>query len=100
MKIDIQNDTKNNKMIVSVSVAAATRSRDPVETFMWKDVEALLKDYTPPDGYEVGKCHRRSQKVDNRHPDKLHKQWVFDLVKKKPAVKKNKVAFKNKKSEV
>ena len=88
MKIDIQNDTKNNKMTISVSVEAQQKSRDPVEVFMWKHIEKLLKDYKPPAGYEIGNCHDKGLKVDNRRADKLQKVWTFDLLKKAAAKKK------------
>ena len=83
MKIDIQNDAKNNKMTISVSVDAQQKSRDPVEVFMWKHVLDLLKEYTPPKGYTLGECHLKIQKVDNRRKDKLHRKWIFDLVEEK-----------------
>ena len=98
MKIDIQNDTKNNKMTISVSVEAQQKSRDPVEVFMWKHVLDLLKKYTPPKGYTLGECHRKNQKVDNRRLHKLNKTWIFSLIKDKP-VKKIKTTVKKTKSE-
>ena len=87
MKIDIKDDTKNEKMTICVSVTEQQRAHDPVQVFMWKHILELLKGYTPPSGYELGKCHKKVQKVDNRRSNKLCREWVFDLKKIKPVKK-------------
>ena len=98
MKIDIQNDTKNNKMTIFVSVKRQRLSRDPVEIFKFHNARELLKDYTPPAGYELGPCIEDGKKVDNRHDNKLHGSWVFEL-KKKIVAKKPKSVSKKQTSE-
>ena len=98
MNIKIKNDIKNKKMTISVTVKRQKLSRDPVEIFKRYNALDLLKDYTPPAGYDLGACIKDGKKVDNRHDNKLHGEWVFELVKKM-TIKKPKMVSKKESSE-
>ena len=81
MKIDIKDDLKNNRVIISVSIKRRRFSSQKRRTFQWKDITLLVEKYNPPKGYILGNCERECQIVDNSRDDRLKREWIFNLVK-------------------
>lgn len=88
MSINIEEDLKNNKLIVNVKLSKRKYVSQERVQIKWHQIkEHVKKNYTPPKTHILGECKDFLKLADNDLPEQREISWIFELLPVVPAAK-------------
>ena len=94
MDIDFKNDLQDKIMKLTIKVKRKTVNK-PRVTVQWPEVENIVSEqYTPPSGFDLGKCLDSYKMIDNTEDLKCKQTWRFELISKKKKTTRKKTVKK------
>jgi len=86
MNIDFEEDLQNKIIKLKVKIKRRKRINEPRVVFKWADVKKVMSEqYTPPQGYTLGKCSDSHKMLDNTEDLACEGSWRFELLPKAKA---------------